>query len=236
MEFLYGLKNRLLENYILIIITIFLILINDLLILKLYGTNTQSKNVSNNEIISKENLKKDVELTETIKVDLKGYVKKPGVYEVEKGSNINDLISIAGGIKKGGTTDNINLSRKLKDEMVVIVSKKIKENNVVKTNNQISSENSESLINNDAKLKSDETIGISDSLDSNNPTIVETSFININTASKEELLMLSGIGESKANSIIEYRANNRFDSIDDIKKVPGIGESLFEKFKNKITV
>ena len=61
--------------------------------------------------------------------------------------------------------------------------------------------------------------------------------VNINSASKDELMTVSGIGESKANNIIEYRTTNgNFKSIEEIKNVSGIGDALFEKIKNSITV
>ncbi len=61
--------------------------------------------------------------------------------------------------------------------------------------------------------------------------------ININTASLEQLMTLSGIGESKARSIISYRKENgNFNEIEDITKVSGIGQALYEKIKDYITV
>ena len=61
--------------------------------------------------------------------------------------------------------------------------------------------------------------------------------ININTASLEQLMTLSGIGESKAKSIISYREENgNFKAIEDITKVSGIGQALYEKIKDYITV
>ena len=61
--------------------------------------------------------------------------------------------------------------------------------------------------------------------------------ININIASKEEIQTLNGIGETLANSIIEYRKENgKFNSIEDLKNVSGIGESKFEKIKNNISI
>ena len=64
----------------------------------------------------------------------------------------------------------------------------------------------------------------------------DLSLININTASKEELMELSGIGEVIADRIIEYRNKNKFKSIEDIKNVSGIGDAMYEKIKDYITV
>ena len=61
--------------------------------------------------------------------------------------------------------------------------------------------------------------------------------LNINTATVEQLMALSGIGESKAKSIVEDRAKNGlFSSIEDITRVSGIGEAMFNKIKDDITV
>lgn len=60
--------------------------------------------------------------------------------------------------------------------------------------------------------------------------------VNINTATVEELQSLKGIGKSKAQAIVSYRNEQNFTSIDDIKKVKGIGSKLFESIKQDITV
>ena len=65
----------------------------------------------------------------------------------------------------------------------------------------------------------------------------DSGLVNLNTASKEELMTLSGIGESKAESIIKYReTNGAFGKIEDIKNITGIKDGVFEKIKDSITV
>ena len=64
---------------------------------------------------------------------------------------------------------------------------------------------------------------------------IENNKISINTASLEELMTLSGIGEKTATKIIEYRKENLFEKLEDIKNVSGIGDSLYEKIKDYIT-
>lgn len=68
-------------------------------------------------------------------------------------------------------------------------------------------------------------------------SVEDSDTININTASKEQLTVLSGIGESKAEAIITYRQENGpFSSIEEIMNVSGIGEKTFENIKSLISV
>ena len=149
-------------------------------------------------------------------VDIKGSVNKPGVYFVSEGMIVNDVIELAGGLKKNAYTDNINLSLKLKNEMVIYVSNK---NEMISTTKKVL---------NDAKI-TEESKTINDN--SSNKGLV-----NINTASIEELLTVNGIGKSKAEAIVAYREKETFKKIEDIKNVSGIGDALFEQIKNSITV
>lgn len=63
----------------------------------------------------------------------------------------------------------------------------------------------------------------------------KSDIVNINTGTREELMTLPGIGEKTADSIIEYRSTKRFEEIEDIMEVPGIGEGKFNQIKSKIT-
>ena len=73
--------------------------------------------------------------------------------------------------------------------------------------------------------------------DNVNSLVESTSIISLNKATKEQLMTLTGIGESKALLIIEYReSHNGFQTIDEVKNIKGIGDSIFEKIKNRITV
>ena len=149
-----------------------------------------------------------------IKVDIKGAVKDPGVYEIKNGSRVNDLIKLAGGGTKDADLDATNLSQKLKDEDCIVISKK--------------GEESKSL-----KL----TSGTGKSEASNSGGKDASANININTASKEELMTLTGIGDAKANVIIEYREQNGgFKAVEELTKVGGIGEKTLSKFIDKIDI
>ena len=67
-------------------------------------------------------------------------------------------------------------------------------------------------------------------------TLNSSSLVNINKASKEELMSLPGIGERKAEAIIKYRNSKSFSNIEDIMNISGIKESAFNKIKDKICI
>lgn len=161
---------------------------------------------------------------ETIFIDIKGEVDNPGVYEMQLGDRVIDAVQIAGGFTDEATTDNVNLSKKLKDESVIIIPSYLKDYENVTIKNDYEIDINDDIVQSE-KNESDEKIESSSSL------------VNINTASVVELMSLDGIGESKAKAIIEYRdINGDFKNILDIKNVSGIGESIYEKIKDYITV
>ena len=180
----------------------------------------RNKNLDN-QVITSRQVKEDKKEDKTTKVivDIKGMVVNPGVYEVDSTSRVNDVISLAGGLLEGADTSKINLAKVVEDEMTIIiysteeVLEKFREENCVceKCN-----------ITNDACISS---------------TATDNQLININTADEKELQNINGVGEAKAKAIIEYREENGlFTTIEDIKNVPGIGDSLFEKIKTYITI
>lgn len=77
---------------------------------------------------------------------------------------------------------------------------------------------------------------IIDNLNNNEIQNIKSDKININTANKEQLMSLKGIGEVYSQRIIDYRKTNKFDTIEEIKEIKGIGEKTFEKIKDFIIV
>ena len=159
-------------------------------------------NISN-EINNKDEKAEDKH-DEKIFVDVKGAVKHPGVFETTKDKRVKDLIEEAGGLLDDADTSTLNLSQKVKDQMVIYVLK------------------------HGEKPKQMSDGGSSSS---------NTDVININTANKEQLMKISGVGKTKAEAIISYREKNGdFKKKEDITKVHGIGKATFEKIKDKIEV
>ena len=205
----------------------------------LYSYNSKNKvktDVSVKESVTKKvaDLKVKKEDAKTVFVDVKGAVNTPGVYEIEEGKRIIDAINSAGGLASNANTINLNLSKKVEDEMYIIVYTKNEIYNYKKENTkgEVKCASNECIcpdINNDACIsKSNVTAEQDERIEGK---------ISINTATKEELMTLSGIGEAKANAIIEYRnQNGLFKQLEDIKNVSGIGDAAFNKIKDNITL
>lgn len=184
----------------------------------------------------------------TVRVDIKGQIVNPGVYEVESDKRVIDVINYAGGLLDGADTSVNNLSRLVKDEMVIIIYSsdevknfsKTKEDEQIKLNNinNSSVKNDSVITNNDLIEVHENSTNEDNQVDDNaNQSTIVDSKVSINTASLEELTTLNGIGKSKAQAIIDYRnTNGLFKSIEDILNVSGIGEKLFAKIKDSITL
>ena len=191
---------------------------------------SKEKNLVDNQVVINEVEKVEVDLKDDlVYVDIKGAVKKPGVYKINSDKKIIDVITMAGGLMENANTDNINLSKKVTDEMVIIIytNEEVKNSNIVDTVIKvIDKECVCPNIQNDGCINTE----INDSITNVNKTI------NINTATLDELMSINGLGEAKAKAIIKYREENGyFKIIDDLLNVSGIGEALFEKIKEYIT-
>ena len=182
--------------------------------------NKDDKEKEGNEEDKKENISSET----GIFVHIDGYVNNPGVYQIKENERINVLIEKAGGLKNGYSIKNINLAAKLSDGDKVYIPSVEEEKTLGNQNNNISVNTVGKHTNNGNNSN-------------NNVNITKNNKININTANVSELKQITGIGESTANKIIDYRQNvGKFKKIEDIKEVKGIGDSKFESLKNKITI
>lgn len=153
-----------------------------------------------------------------ITVYVSGEVNKSGVVTLKEGDRLAVAVEKLGGTTKKADLNNINLAIRVKDEEHYIIPKigEAKQEDLKDVNNTKDIENAEIKNENTAK---------------------DSSKININTATLEELDKLPGVGEATANKIISHREENgQFKTIEDIKNVNGIGDKKFEKMKELICV
>ena len=209
-----------------------LLIIVAIMLLIFYGNKTKKDEIISESIIktTTTSFKKDNVKRNTIYVDVKGAVLKPGVYEIENDKRVIDAINLAGGLLEVSDTINLNLSRRLTDEMYIVVYTKEEIYNYEKNKTQKDCPSFECVcpdVTNDACITNDVS---KEKTDTNNK-------ISINNSSKEELMTVPGIGEVKANSIIEYRTQNGgFKTLEEVKNVSGIGDSTYEKIKEYISL
>ncbi|MBR0350222.1 MAG: helix-hairpin-helix domain-containing protein [Clostridia bacterium] len=199
--------------------------------------NQNINNLNTNENnISKENKK--------IIVHVDGEVNNPGIVELKEGDRISNAIEIAGGIKENADLKNINLAFLVEDGMKIYVPannnekgdfsmENFYENNLNNNSLNITEKNLDDLekVTKESGGTSLEAFVNTEKNSKNNLN----NKININTASQADLETLPGIGSATALKIINYRnSNGKFNSIEDIKNVKGIGDSKFENIKDFI--
>lgn len=144
----------------------------------------------------------------TIYVHVCGAVVNPGVYEVNTGTRVFEVINLAGGVTNEGAPDALNQAELVEDGQKILVP----------------------------TLEEAQTLEFEDAV-GNQEDSSKGGLVNINKAGKEELMTLPGIGDSKAQSIIAYREENgNFKTIEDIKNITGIKDGLFNKIKDYISV
>ncbi|WIL72535.1 helix-hairpin-helix domain-containing protein [Pediococcus acidilactici] len=178
------------------------------------GSEAQSSSVTSNP--STDSVQKSAG-KQKLMVDVKGAVKKPGVYEVKPGMRVVDGIELDGGLTESADRKNINMALQLSDQQVVYIPIK----------GEIKDFDPKHLMGT-AGNAGNESLASSSSAGE---------LVNINTADKNALLTLNGIGDKKADQIISYREEQGgFKTIDDLKQVQGIGDKIFAGLKDSITV
>ena len=204
---------------------ILLVLIIAIMLVLFILINKPSSN--ENEIIEIEE-HEEIIIPSTIKVDVKGMVENSGVVEINSDSRVIDAINATGGLKQGSNTEYLNLSKKLKDGDVIIVY----------SDEYIKSLKKEKVVYIELPCECPDKINdgcITNEIVNEQINSEKDELVSINTATKEELTTLPGVGESKAEAIIKYRnENNGFTSLEDIMNVSGIGESAYSKIKDYI--
>lgn len=165
----------------------------------------------------------------TMWIHVCGEVVAPGVYELAEGSRVCQAVEAAGGFTEAAQQDYLNMAQELFDGMKVEIpdretARKMKEQKV--SPQLLTPGNAEAV-----RTGAGSLAGGSSGSGAAQPKV------NINTASKEQLMTLRGVGGSRAEDIIAYReARGAFKRIEDIMKVSGIKEAMFEKIKESITV
>ena len=152
----------------------------------------------------------DAKENEAMTVHITGQINREGVYEIKDGDRLEDLINKAGGLSPDADSKSLNLAMKLEDQMKIYIPSK-----------------DEILDQEDAST---------DQIISNADPSSQEGKININEASKEELMTLPNIGEKRAQAIIDYRQSKKFETIEEIKNVTGIGDKFYQAMQDLITV
>lgn len=146
-----------------------------------------------------------------IYVDVGGEVKNPSVVELPDGSRVTDAITAAGGLTEQADLTDINRAAFVSDGEKIYIPSQVSE-----------------LEDDGLSVGEGGGGGTAKSSDGR---------ININTADSTQLQELTGVGPATAEKIIDYRKQNgRFQSIEDIKNVSGIGDKTYEKLKDHIKV
>lgn len=185
---------------------------------KIYRPNTMEyiDILEENIVEEKKTLQEEVSQEEIV-IHIIGEVKKEGIVRLKQGSRIIDAIEQAGGLKEQANVNKVNLAYILEDGQKIYIPSIY--DKTQEDTSYISIESGENVILEQADTTS------------------QIGKININTATQTELEQLSGIGPSTALKIIQYRTESgKFNSIEEIKNVTGIGEAKYELIKEYITI
>lgn len=155
--------------------------------------------------------------TGKVVVDVKGAVNKPGVYHLPHGSRVQEAITAAGGLRDDADGNQVNLAKQLVDAQAIYIPAKGEQA--------------------PAGMGTATSANASASSDSAGTTTADHEPINLNSATKEQLTTITGIGDKKADLILQYRQEHgQFKSIDDLKNINGFGDKTVDKLRDQLAV
>lgn len=182
-----------------------------LLLLLVYGAYNMSKvktPISNRPTQQKLSRQSAKPSSAKICVDVKGAVSRPGVYYLPKSSRVKEAIDAAGGVKAEADLKQVNLAKQLQDQQVVFVP-----------------------------LPGEQLPTVMASGSPSNSADTSKGKINLNSASKADLQKIDGVGDKKADKILEYRQQHgQFKSVDELKNISGFGDKTIAKMKDQLAV
>lgn len=185
----------------------------------------QAKEIDEEENTAKLEAVTKSEQVQKVPIYICGEVLNPGVYYVASDAIINDVIICSGGLTPDADHTAINLASPIQPNEKIIVPKQGEE-----------IDKSVDSYENRERIETVPSSQLTSQPSPNTSSASQNELININTATKEELMTLNGIGEAKAAAIIAYRQENGgFKSIDEMMQISGIGEKTFDKIKQFIT-
>lgn len=163
----------------------------------------------------------------TVRVQVSGAVLEPGIYDVPASCRVEEAIAAAGGLTENADSERVNLVRKVRDGMQirVPVQKVARTSRTQRKNAQAKSSLGESASGKYGSAKAGS---------GRNSSMIQR--VRINSASAGELQQLPGIGPALAKRIVETRSGGRFNSADDLLRVPGIGKAKLAKLRDYVEV
>lgn len=172
--------------------------------------------INNNTKNTMQISKVETSLNDKVTIYISGEVKNPGVVELKYDARLADGVDLCGGLTKDANLNGINLAMKIKDEGHYIIPK-------------VGEETKDTVVNDNEYRNENNTL--------NEPESNNDNKININTADLSELDSLPGFGQVTAQKIIEYRQEHtKFNSIEELMNIKGIGEKKFNNVKDYIYV
>lgn len=172
--------------------------------------------INNNTKNTMQISKVETSLNDKVTIYISGEVKNPGVVELKYDDRLGDGVDLCGGLTKDANLNGINLAMKIKDEGHYIIPK-------------VGEETKDTVVNDNEYRNENNTL--------NEPESNNDNKININTADLSELDSLPGFGQVTAQKIIEYRQEHtKFNSIEELMNIKGIGEKKFNNVKDYIYV